>query len=139
MNRLLDMPLIRTRYLHWGNYKYNLEGFLHWGFNYYIRDQDPFEHASPVLTDLSASRLPPGDTHIAYPGTEGPWGSVRLEAMRAGIEDFELLKMLASRKKELADEILGSCMTSFHECVEDPDYFERAYQWLLEAVSEHVR
>ncbi|SDN97278.1 protein of unknown function [Paenibacillus sp. yr247] len=137
MNRLLDMPLLRTRYLHWGNYKYNLEGYLHWGFNYYLRDQDPFEQSSPVLTDLSASRLPPGDTHIAYPGEDGPWGSVRLEAMRAGIEDYELLMLLAEQEKSLADDIVASCMTSFHECDENPVHFEDAHRRLLQAVSEY--
>ncbi|GHO84241.1 DUF4091 domain-containing protein [Dictyobacter formicarum] len=139
MNRLLDMPLLRTRYLHWGNYIYNLEGFLHWGFNYYLGDQDPFDHASPVLADLSDSRLPPGDTHIAYPGTEGPWGSVRLEAMRAGIEDYELLTLLAHKDKALADEIAASCMTSFKECNEDSAHFERAHSRLLQSVSDYVR
>ena len=32
---LLDKPLIEVRYLHWGNFKYRMPGFLHWGLNHY--------------------------------------------------------------------------------------------------------
>lgn len=136
MNRCLDMALIRTRYLHWGNYKYNLTGYLHWGFNYYDPENDQFEEITPVLESLNVKSLPPGDTHICYPGTEGPWGSVRLEAMRAGIEDYELLRILESKDKKLADEILSSCVTSFKEYNEDTEHFEKVHRRLLQAVSD---
>lgn len=128
MNRLLDMPLIRTRLLHWGNYLYNLVGYLHWGFNHYKPEQDPFEETSP-------GRLPPGDTHIVYPGPEGPWGSVRLEAMAAGIEDYELLRRLESKDKDLAHKIVHSCLRSFSDADEDPAKFSETHRRLLEAAS----
>ena len=130
MNRLWDMPLLRTRYLHWGNYKYDMEGFLHWGLNHYDDDHDPFEQKN--LT------FPAGDTHITYPGEHGPWGSMRLEAMRAGIEDYELLKLLANKDKALADEITSSCLISFNEANEDPVHFANTHLRLLQAVSDCV-
>ncbi|MBP3965524.1 DUF4091 domain-containing protein [Paenibacillus lignilyticus] len=128
MNRLWDMPLLRTRYLHWGNYKYDLEGFLHWGLNHCDDDKDPYEQ-----TDLC---FPPGDTHITFPGTNGPIGSVRLEAMRAGIEDYELLKQLAKKDKAFADGLTHSCLISFNEANEDPAHFEHVHRKLLQALSE---
>ncbi len=130
MNRLWDMPLLRTRYLHWGNYKYDMEGFLHWGLNHYDDDHDPFEQKN--LT------FPAGDTHITYPGVNGPWGSMRLEAMRAGIEDYELLKLLANKDKALADEITSSCLISFNEANEDPVHFANTHLRLLQAVSDCI-
>ncbi|RAP73819.1 DUF4091 domain-containing protein [Paenibacillus montanisoli] len=130
MNRLWDMPLLRTRYLHWGNYKYDLEGFLHWGLNHCDDDKDPYEQ-----TDLF---FPPGDTHITFPGPNGPLGSVRLEAMRAGIEDYELLKQLAAKDKALADELTDSCLMSFNEANEDPAHFGQVHRKLLAALSEEV-
>jgi hypothetical protein len=45
LNRLWDMPLLRTRFLHWGNYKYDLEGFLHCGLNHCDKDKDPFQRS----------------------------------------------------------------------------------------------
>ncbi len=83
-NRFLDYPLLKTRILHWINYAYGLKGYLHWGFNWWR--EDPFGEPNP--------KLPPGDTHIAYPGKEGPLSSLRLEAMRDGLEDYEYLKLL---------------------------------------------
>lgn len=129
LNRLWDMPLLRTRYLHWGNYKYQLEGYLHWGLNFCDDKEDPFEQKNLVF--------PPGDTHITYPGADGPLASMRLEAMRAGIEDYELLQKLAARDKALADKITAECVTSFSEVNEDPDHFDHVHCLLLKSVSEY--
>ncbi|MDI6618180.1 MAG: DUF4091 domain-containing protein [Clostridiales bacterium] len=130
LNRLLDMPLIRTRYLHWGNYIYNLKGYLHWGFNFCDNDQDPFNQKNLVF--------PPGDTHITYPGNDGPWGSMRLEAMRAGIEDYELLKILESKNKQLSDEIAARCLKDFNHADENIEHFEASRNMLLSAASDNL-
>lgn len=139
LNRFMDLPLLQTRYLHWGNYKYDLTGYLHWGLNYYFSDQDPFELTNPQLAPgVHSKRVPAGDTHIVYPGTEGPWLSMRFEAMRAGIEDYELLRILAGYDQALADEIADSCVTSFKEVNADPAAFAAAHRRLLEAVSARM-
>lgn len=127
LNRLWDMPLIRTRYLHWGNYKYNLKGFLHWGLNFCDDDQDPFNQKNLVF--------PPGDTHITYPGDDGPWSSMRFEMMRAGIEDYELLRILEHKNKTLSDEIVDKCLKSFNQPNENIEEFETARRMLLTAAS----
>ena len=135
MNRLLDVPLLRTRLLHWGNYRYDLKGFLHWGFNMYKASQDPFEENCPSHGADGKDNLPAGDTHIAYPGPDGPWPSVRLEAQGRGAEDFELLMILAERDKRLADDITTICVRSFKSFTEDPQVFDTAHRKLLDAVS----
>ncbi|UKS29316.1 DUF4091 domain-containing protein [Paenibacillus sp. HWE-109] len=136
LNRFLDLALLKTRYLHWGNYKYGLQGYLHWGFNMYLEDQNPFELTCPFLAPgVHAKRVPAGDTHIVYPGSDGPLLSMRLEAMRAGVEDYELFQLLAEVNKPLADEIIQACMTSFTEVNTDSVNFEDVYRRLLEAVS----
>ncbi len=90
-NRFLDYPLSAIRVLHWINFTENLRGYLHWGWNYW--GEDPF--GPPT------DRLPPGDTHIVYPGPDGPLNSVRWEIQRESIEDFEYLHLLASKTAEL--------------------------------------
>ncbi|MFD3272341.1 DUF4091 domain-containing protein [Paenibacillus dendritiformis] len=140
LNRFLDFPLLKTRYLHWGNYLYGLDGYLHWGFNYYFADQDPMELTNPLLApDVHDRRVPAGDTHIVYPGDGGPMLSMRLEAMRAGVEDYELLSILAEHDRPLADSILASCMGSFRQVNTDPAHFEAAHRRLLEAASAYCR
>jgi hypothetical protein len=126
LNRLWDMPLIRTRLLHWGNYRYDLKGYLHWGLNFCDIDKDPF-HQEDLF-------FPPGDTHITYPGGSIPWGSMRLEAMRAGVQDYELFYMLAKHNRPLADELCRSSLEQFDRPNEDVDHFESVREKLLRAV-----
>ena len=135
MNRLLDTPLLRTRYLHWGNYLYDLKGFLHWGLNQLRADQDAFECHNPLHGHNDHFNLPAGDSHIVYPGEGEPWSSVRFEAMGMGIEDYELLRLAAEKDKERADGICTSVMRNFHDADQEPEAFEAAHIKLLEAAS----
>lgn len=134
-NRLLDMPLLRTRYLHWGNYRYALDGYLHWGFNHYKSSQDPFEENAPAHGEGGTTNLPPGDTHIVYPGPDSPWPSVRLEAMAMGVEDYELLRIVAAARPDLADSICSSVFHAFDDVEEDPELFDAAHRRLLQAAA----
>ena len=73
INRFMDYPLLSTRYLHWGNYCHNLTGYLHWAVNCYQPGQDPFKNNCPVHHNAGDTIvLPAGDSHIIYPGTDGP-------------------------------------------------------------------
>lgn len=136
INRYMDYPLLSTRYLHWGNYKYNLTGFLHWAANHYQKGQDPFEQNCPhhINTD-SECILPPGDTHIIYPGKGEPWMSIRLEAEREGAEEYELLCKLSKHNKQKADELCATVFHSFKDVEFDVKKFIETKKALLEALS----
>jgi hypothetical protein len=95
-NRFLDQPLVKARALHWISYLYGLDGFLHWGFNWFAADADPY-----CERGRDQWSLPPGDGQVAYPGKEGFVGSLRLSAMRDGLQDFEYLWLLEGRIREL--------------------------------------
>ena len=137
INRFMDYPLLSTRYLHWGNYKYDLTGFLHWAANVYQPGQDPFELNCPEHHNTDAvCFLPAGDTHILYPGDGEPWLSIRLEAERESAEEYELLKALSQKDKALADEICSSVFRSFRDVEYDVARFTAAKRRLLAALSE---
>jgi hypothetical protein len=136
LNRLIDNELLRTRLLHWGNYRYRLDGFLHWGLNQVIEIQDPFENTCPPHGPYQNFHLPPGDSHIVYPGSDGPWSSVRFEAMAAGIEDYELLRVVAERDEKLADEICSQLVRTFTDYDATVDGFAGAHLRLLEAAGK---
>jgi hypothetical protein len=133
LNRFIDTELLRTRLLHWGNWRYRLDGFLHWGLNQIIPIQDPFENTTPPHGPYHSFNLPPGDSHIVYPGTDGPWSSVRFEAMAAGIEDYELLRAVGVEDESLADEICGRLVRTFTDYDATVPGFESAHRRLLEA------
>lgn len=85
-NRFLDYPTSCVRVLHWINFAADLRGYLHWGLNFW--GDDPF--------GTPRDRLPPGDTHVIYPGSDGPLNSIRWEIQRESLEDFEYLHLLTT-------------------------------------------
>ncbi len=111
MNRSMDLPLTVSRTVLWMGALYRLSGFLHWGFNYYIGDDIWNRACCPHKGAL----LPAGDAHIVYPGTDGPWRSMRFEAQRGGAEDFDLLMQAIDRCPETADRLIGTVCTTFRD------------------------
>jgi hypothetical protein len=134
MNRFIDYPLLKTRLLHWINFKHGFKGFLHWGGNYW--GPEPFLDTQPVINQ-GRTYLPPGDAYIVYPNRlrRTFYSSIRLEQMREGIEDFGLLEGLARRDAALAREIAAEAVQSFTEYVRDPARFRQIHHRLLEAAS----
>ncbi len=136
INRFMDYPLLSTRYLFWGNYLYNLGGYLHWAANVYQPGQDPFKQNCPEHRNAdNICTLPPGDTHIIYPGDGEPWMAMRLEAQRQSVEDYELLRAVSLKDKEKADEICKMGFKAFNDVEYDPVKFEKIRATLLEAAS----
>ena len=137
VNRFMDYPLLSTRYLLWGNYKYDLTGYLHWATNTYQPGQDPFWQNCPSHTNADSTIfLPPGDTHLLYPGEQGPWLSVRGEAQRESAEECEMLKLLAKTDKAMADAICDKVFRSFRDVEYDVATFRAVRAQLLAALSE---
>jgi hypothetical protein len=133
INRLVDQERLRQVYVGWACSKYDLQGFLHWGFN--MHSGKPFEelvrlHGGPT------NYLPAGDSHIVYPGKKGPLSSQRFEAHRIGMEDFELLYLLKKRNPELASKLIGKLFQAFDQYDKSiPDY-RKVKQELLIALTE---
>jgi hypothetical protein len=134
MNRLMDFPLLKTRLLHWLNYRYSLTGFLHWGWNFW--GPEPLKDTQPVI-NMNQTLLPSGDAFIVYPDRArlSVFPSIRLEAMRAGIEDYEMLVALGRRDRAAADAIAREAVASFTDYVRDPAAFRRIEARLIEALA----
>lgn len=117
-NRFVELPLIKTRLLHWVNYKYDIPGYLHWGFNFWgsasgiVTGQDPFDDVSGMIVS-SGNILPGGDCWITYPGYKTIYPSIRLEAMRDGIVDYELLLKYREKFPEKAKTMVGTTVYGF--------------------------
>ena len=114
LNRTLDMEHIRQVYFGWGAAHYNTLGFLHWGLNYYVADpftQSAVHHPAPGAAPNNF--LPAGDTHILYPGDSGPLSSIRFEAHRTGIEDYELLQKLKDKNNSLAQKQINKLFKDY--------------------------
>ncbi|WP_419955234.1 glycoside hydrolase domain-containing protein [Neobacillus niacini] len=94
-NRFFAMPSFRTRILGLQLYKFNVIGFLHWGYNFWYSQYskkpiDPFKN-----TDANYS-FPSGDAFLVYPGEHGPIESIRLEVLNDAFQDIRALQLLES-------------------------------------------
>jgi hypothetical protein len=135
LNRLLDQERLRPVYVGWSCAKYQLDGFLHWGLNHHAGQpftQSVRKHGPNPEDD---NYLPAGDTHIIFPGEEGPLSSVRFEAHRIGMEDYQLLKQLQTRNKEKADAIIAAVFTDNKTYVTDVRQYRKTKAALLATLS----
>ncbi len=132
-NRYIEQQLILTRLTHWLNFKYVMPGFLHWGLA-------AWDHISKkgtpesLLDETSASYLPAGDAWIAYPALNKLYPSIRLQTMRDGIYDYELLKMLERKNPWQAFSIASRMVAGFNNYNQDLKDFRSARRDLLEAL-----
>lgn len=134
LNRLMDYPLLKVRLLHWLNFRYGFTGFLHWGWNFWT--PDPVKDTQPVI-DANTQLLPSGDAFIVYPDRAGKsvFSSIRLETMREGIEDYELLMLLKQKNSAQAQELSQAAIQSLTDYVRDPSAFRAVEKRLLQALS----
>jgi Glycoside hydrolase 123, catalytic domain/Glycoside hydrolase 123 N-terminal domain len=134
-NRLMDYPLIKVRMLQWLNFRFGFTGFLHWGWNFWT--PDPVNDTQPVI-DANTELLPSGDAFIVYPdrANKSVFSSIRLETMREGIEDYELLQVLNQRNHEEADRLAQAAIQSFTQYVRSPAEFRKSERRLREEASK---
>lgn len=97
-NRFISMPLYRTRTIGTQFYKFNIDGFLHWGYNFY-NNQLSYASVNPFMTTDAEYFAPAGDAFSVYPGPDGSaWESIRLLAFYDAIQDLGALKLCEKLK-----------------------------------------
>ncbi len=141
MNRMLDMQRIRQTLLFWVPAIYpNIKGFLHWGLNQYLDDQDPFDRSACMFSERvlefhpkRAMFLPAGDFCILYPGYNEPWITTRSEAHRLGMEDLCLLKTLPQAQ---AAQLAGELVRGYADYSKSIAQYREVKRRLLRAVSK---
>ena len=110
-NAFMSMPSYRARILGVLLYKYNIKGFLHWGFNFYNAGRSVYT-INPYVTTSGDGAYPSGDPFIVYPGEDRIYPSVRAEVLYDAIQDMNLCFALESavgreRVVALIDETAG--------------------------------
>lgn len=104
-NRFFSMPSQRNRALGYQLYKFDVKGFLHWGYNFYYLQYskgliDPYK-----VTDAGGG-FSSGDSFVVYPAKDGtPLNSLRLHVFYDAFQDkmaLELLESKIGKEKTLA-------------------------------------
>ena len=135
LNRLMDQERLRSVYFAWAAERFGVQGFLHWGLNHY--KADPFEQSvvdHPAMPGTT-NKLPAGDTHVVFPGPEGPWSSTRLEAQRIGMEDLSALRTLRRIDPEAADSMVGRVFRGYDDWEPDVQAYRAVRASLLERLA----
>ena len=92
-DRSISMPSQRTRILGVQLYYYNIQGFLHWGYNFY-NSCHSYTPLDPYGYPDGEYFTPSGDCFLVYPGHNGEaWESLRLNAMREAMDDIRALRL----------------------------------------------
>ncbi|MCE5341278.1 MAG: DUF4091 domain-containing protein [Planctomycetaceae bacterium] len=128
-NRFLELPLLKTRILHWINFRYGITGYLHWGYNFW--NNNPYKNIG-----FEHTKMPDGDEWIVYPGIDGPLDSIRFEALRDGVDDYELLSMLAESNPDAAMRLAAKHVAAFDEYNVNIKTFRQTRRQLLEMLAK---
>lgn len=94
-NRFFCNSSLRTRVLGYQMFKYDIKGFLQWGYNFYYTQLsrgviDPFEDSD------AGGKFPSGDSYVVYPAEDGTaYHSIRLKVFYDALQDMAALKTLS--------------------------------------------
>ncbi|PNT94194.1 hypothetical protein CDQ83_12155 [Clostridium thermosuccinogenes] len=94
-NRFFNMPSARNRIIGMQLYKYDIKGFLQWGYNFWYSQYSRYPIDPFRVTDAGYA-FPSGDAFVVYPGKEGPIESLRLEVFYEALQDMRALQLLES-------------------------------------------
>ena len=91
----IECPLVEGRLIFWQTYLNDIDGFLYWGTNVWDRDNNNRtignDEGYKIDWDVSTGSCS-GDGRMLYPGNnETPLGSPRIEAIRDGLEETEIM------------------------------------------------
>lgn len=131
-NRFMAMPSYRNRVLGCQLFKYDMKGFLQWGYNFWY-NQLSIAPINPFTETGAEDSFPAGDAFIVYPGPDGkPLTSLRQQVFLEALQDqraLQLLESLTSHEEAVAV-MEGEGAVSFTE-------YPRSASWLL-AMRERV-
>ena len=103
--------LLSARLVSWMQAEYGVTGNLNWATNIYARyTGEKYVDIEEYYTS-SASRFPNvnGDGYYFYPGkvygVDGPIGSLRLETIRDGLEEYELLYEMKNNYNAISEAV----------------------------------
>lgn len=142
-NCYLSMPSWRTRSIGMQMYKYNVKGFLHWGFNYY-NNRGSGDAINPYLDLSGEDWVCAGDTFVVYPDSDGSaLESMRLMTLEEALQDIRAMQLCEkyyTHEEVVAamEEELGASIT-FERCAHSEDEMLRVRERINHMIAEKLR
>ncbi len=141
-NRFLAMPSYRNRILGLQMYKYNINGFLHWGYNFY-NNQLSRKRINPYITSSSDKAFPSGDPFSVYPITNGVVPSLRAVVFKEALNDIEVCRMLEGyigrdEVINMIDSAAGMNLT-FSEYPKNSEFIPSLIEKFEQIIKSHIK
>lgn len=140
-NRFFAMPSARNRIIGTQFYKYAIQGFLQWGYNFY-NTQYSYEPINPFVCSDAGAFFPSGDPYSVYPGKNGtPWPSLRQVVFAEALQDLRALQLhqqLYGREKTMALLEEGIAPITFKKYPKDAEYLLQLRRRLNQAIKAAV-
>jgi len=127
-NVFVHSPLVEGVLLGWLTHLFGLDGFLRWDFC--LWPADPWRRVSWRAPHWSA-----GDMFFVLPGKDGaPVETLRYEALRTAVQDYELVKLVERRlAPDAAQDVIDRAFARILHTDEVAD-FSRVYELPAEAL-----
>ena len=138
-NRFIAMPGWRTRSIGMQMYKFDIVGFLQWGFNFY-NNCGSDSLINPYTNQSGDGWVPAGDMFSVYPAVGGKaLESMRITVFHEALQDRKAMKLcekLYSKEEVVAkiEEILGDTL-AFDRC----SYSSENMMAIREAINEMIK
>lgn len=140
-NRFFAMPSARNRIIGAQLYKFDIVGFLHWGYNFY-NTRRSYETINPFVISDAGAQFPSGDAYSVYPGENGtPWPSLRQIVFNEALQDLRALKLCESLYgREYTMQLLecGIEPITFESYPKDADYLLNLRRRVNAAIREKL-
>ncbi len=126
-NFYVESPAIYQRSIAWYCWMYGVDGFEHWGTNYFwrnVKPGKPMEEKWPNKSwDYRSYNYFDGEGQLVYPGKDGEtYSSIRLENFRDGMEDYEYLFKLRELLSKFKDDTTNARLNEYRQLLQ-PEYY----------------
>ena len=141
-NRFVAMPLWRTRSIGLQLYKFNIVGFLHWGYNFYNASLSKGA-VNPYLDTCANYSFPAGDAFSVYPAQNGEaLESIRILSFYEALQDvraFRLAETLCGRERviEELERIFGEEIR-FDRCAKSAEPLLQIRETINKMIAENI-
>ncbi len=142
-NRFFCNDSLRTRIIGYQMFKFDIKGFLHWGYNFYYTQLskgviDPFEDSD------AGGKFPSGDSYVVYPAADGTaYHSIRLKVFYDALQDMAALKTLSKLAgKDKCMNIIeenGKYDLSFRNYPHDENWLLSTRESVNKAIKENLK
>ena len=143
-NYYIDREAADLRMVPWITWRYGMAGFLYWNATFWEEVRDPWR--DPITWKWFPCNSPAaGEGSLVYPGhlaarssgqdnVDGPVASLRMAMLREGLEELELIRLLAQRDPATADRIVRRVCRHIRDFSRDPNAIDQARAAVLEAL-----